>query len=124
LYKKLKSRKTHLKFQLDVENDNSDSESENENEEILPRDGFCLMPVPLERRKQLLASSSAELSEKQRLENEQQFAEINLRSSRENCGCNCQNICYPESCECYINGIGCQVNFLPLTIRDNLSRTV
>lgn len=95
---------------LDVENDNSDSESENENEEILPKEGFCLMPVPLERRKQLLASSSSELSEKQRVENEQQFAEINLRSSRENCGCSCQNICYPESCECHINGIGCQVD--------------
>ena len=35
-----------------------------------------------------------------------------IRNSRELCGCTCQGICYPESCQCYANGIGCQVSFL------------
>jgi cysteine/serine-rich nuclear protein len=35
-----------------------------------------------------------------------------IRQSRTKCGCSCMNgICVPETCECSINGIKCQVDF-------------
>lgn len=34
-----------------------------------------------------------------------------LRLSRVICGCNCGDICYSETCECILSGIGCQVDY-------------
>lgn len=34
-----------------------------------------------------------------------------LRHSRVICGCSCGDICYPETCECILSGIGCQVDY-------------
>ncbi|CAG9771403.1 unnamed protein product [Ceutorhynchus assimilis] len=35
-----------------------------------------------------------------------------LRDSRDNCGCECEDYCDPDSCSCSQNGIKCQVDFL------------
>lgn len=34
-----------------------------------------------------------------------------LRLSRVICGCSCGDICYPQTCECILSGIGCQVDY-------------
>ncbi|XP_068734358.1 cysteine/serine-rich nuclear protein 1-like [Montipora capricornis] len=34
-----------------------------------------------------------------------------IRQSRVTCGCDCGDICSPETCECTLNGIDCQVDF-------------
>lgn len=39
---------------------------------------------------------------------EQEELEL-LRESREKCGCSCVGDCEPETCECALNGIECQV---------------
>ena len=64
-----------------------------------------LLPVPPERRRRLLSQAGNVI------ENDlvQQSANQMVRTSRESCGCSCDGICYPETCECYINDIGCQV---------------
>lgn len=99
---------------LDVENDISDSDSDTENDESLTNMSqqahSCPLPVPPERRKLLLTRNSDQ-TEKE-IEADYSANEVNIRSSRENCGCSCKGICYPESCECHLNGIGCQVDRL------------
>ena len=34
-----------------------------------------------------------------------------IRQSRVTCGCDCGDICSPETCECTLNGIDCQADF-------------
>ena len=34
-----------------------------------------------------------------------------IRQSRVTCSCDCVDICSPETCECTLNGIDCQVDF-------------
>lgn len=34
-----------------------------------------------------------------------------LRLSRVICGCSCGDVCYPQTCECILSGIGCQVDY-------------
>ena len=34
-----------------------------------------------------------------------------IRQSRVTCGCDCGDVCLPETCECTLNGIDCQVDF-------------
>ncbi|XP_068733859.1 cysteine/serine-rich nuclear protein 1-like [Montipora capricornis] len=34
-----------------------------------------------------------------------------IRQSRVTCGCDCGDICSPETCECSLSGIDCQVDF-------------
>lgn len=36
---------------------------------------------------------------------------MELRLSRILCGCTCGDVCEPQTCECSLNGIGCQVDY-------------
>ena len=74
-----------------------------------------LLPVPPDRRKRLLARSGNETGNAVSDSFQQNENQL-VRTSRESCGCSCEGICYPETCECYINDIGCQVcNFIFIT---------
>ena len=96
---------------------NSSSESDSDEEDDLNQEAFLgLVPVTPDRRKRLLARSGNVV------ENDcfQQDANQLVRTSRESCGCSCEGICYPETCECYINDIGCQVCLFVSTLSPDL----
>jgi cysteine/serine-rich nuclear protein len=44
-----------------------------------------------------------------------------IRISRLNCGCSCGEYCFPQTCSCCLNGIGCQVDegTFPCSCRPN-----
>lgn len=100
-----KMRRWRREQQVDVVT-NSSSESESDSDDDQGHDYVSLYPVPPERRRRILERSGYVI------ENDSVLADNNIRSNRELCGCNCQGICYPETCQCYTNGIGCQVDRL------------
>jgi len=100
-----KLRRWRREQQVDVVT-NSSSESESDSDDDQGQDYLSLYPVPPERRRRILERSGYVI------ENDSVSADNNIRSNRELCGCNCQGICYPETCQCYTNGIGCQVDRL------------
>ena len=69
-----------------------------------------MQQVPPERRRRLLQRSGFVI------ENDSVALDNNIRQHREMCGCTCPGICYPDTCACYINGIGCQVSDAALTV--------
>ncbi|XP_041923809.1 cysteine/serine-rich nuclear protein 1b [Alosa sapidissima] len=68
-------------------------------------DGSFLQPFPSKRRHALLKAAGVKKIEK---EEKRQLHE--LRLSRENCGCDCQVFCEPETCSCSLAGIKCQMD--------------
>ena len=95
---------------------NSSSESDSESEdECVSGGSLHLQPVLPERRRRLLARSGF------KIENDSVLIDNNIRQQRELCGCDCQGICYPETCACHSNGIGCQVRpFRPLSEKNGI----
>ena len=67
-------------------------------------EGSFLQPYPSKRRYALLKAAGVKKIDK---EEKRQLHE--LRISRENCGCDCQGFCEPETCSCSLAGIKCQV---------------
>lgn len=67
-------------------------------------EGSFLQPYPSKRRYALLKAAGVKKVDK---EEKRQLHE--LRISRENCGCDCQGFCEPETCSCSLAGIKCQV---------------
>lgn len=100
-----KMRRWRKKQQIDVVT-NSSSESGSDSDDDQGHDYLSLHPVPPERRRRMLQRSGYVI------ENDSVLADHNIRLNREHCGCTCQGICYPETCACYTNGIGCQVDRL------------
>lgn len=86
-------------------------ESDTDDEEPLPVDDYYFVqPIATRQRRNLLRQAGLmkiDTTEKQ---------ELNLiRRSREICGCSCTRElggCQPATCECYSNGIACQVDRL------------
>ncbi|TDG97266.1 hypothetical protein EPR50_G00224970 [Perca flavescens] len=68
-------------------------------------EGSFLQPYPPKRRYGLLKAAGVKKIEK---EEKRQLHE--LRISRENCGCDCQGFCEPETCSCSLAGIKCQMD--------------
>ncbi|XP_034717552.1 cysteine/serine-rich nuclear protein 1b [Etheostoma cragini] len=68
-------------------------------------EGSFLHPYPPKRRYGLLKAAGVKKIEK---EEKRQLHE--LRISRENCGCDCQGFCEPETCSCSLAGIKCQMD--------------
>ncbi|KAF7669323.1 hypothetical protein LDENG_00203430, partial [Lucifuga dentata] len=68
-------------------------------------EGFFLQPYPSKRRYALLKAAGVKKIDK---EEKRQLHE--LRISRENCGCDCQGFCEPETCSCSLAGIKCQMD--------------
>lgn len=67
-------------------------------------EGYFLQPYTSKRRYALLKAAGVKKIDK---EEKRQLHE--LRLSRENCGCDCQGFCEPETCSCSLAGIKCQV---------------
>lgn len=68
-------------------------------------EGSFLQPYPSKRRYALLKAAGVKKVDK---EEKRQLHE--LRISRENCGCDCQGFCEPETCSCSLAGIKCQMD--------------
>ena len=65
-----------------------------------------LSPVSQKARKNILKTSGV----RRILKKEEQDC-AQLRLSRVICGCSCGDICYPQTCECILSGIACQVDY-------------
>lgn len=94
-------------FNIDAINDVSQDEivETDSEEDDTETDGFFLQPVPIKLRRSLLKLSGVkklDISEKDECKQ--------LRGSREVCGCDCETICHPDTCQCAQNGIQCQVD--------------
>ncbi|KAM6908672.1 cysteine/serine-rich nuclear protein 1b [Lycodopsis pacificus] len=68
-------------------------------------EGYFLQPYPPKRRYALLKAAGVKKIDK---DEKRQLHE--LRISRENCGCDCQGFCEPETCSCSLAGIKCQMD--------------
>ncbi|XP_068199753.1 cysteine/serine-rich nuclear protein 1b [Antennarius striatus] len=68
-------------------------------------EGSFLQPYPPKHRYALLKAAGVKKIDK---EEKRQLHE--LRISRENCGCDCQGFCEPETCSCSLAGIKCQMD--------------
>ncbi|KAJ8418792.1 hypothetical protein AAFF_G00002910 [Aldrovandia affinis] len=68
-------------------------------------DGFALHPYPSKMRHALLKAAGVKKVDK---EEKRQLHDIRL--SREDCGCDCQGFCEPETCACSLAGIKCQMD--------------
>ncbi|XP_034024706.1 cysteine/serine-rich nuclear protein 1b isoform X2 [Thalassophryne amazonica] len=68
-------------------------------------EGLFLQPYTSKRRYALLKAAGVKKIDK---EEKRQLRE--LRISRENCGCDCQGFCEPETCSCSLAGIKCQMD--------------
>ncbi|XP_028290398.1 cysteine/serine-rich nuclear protein 1b [Gouania willdenowi] len=68
-------------------------------------EGSFLQPYTSKRRYSLLKAAGVKKIDK---EEKRQLHE--LRLSRENCGCDCQGFCEPETCSCSLAGIKCQMD--------------
>ncbi|KAJ8386139.1 hypothetical protein AAFF_G00176470 [Aldrovandia affinis] len=68
-------------------------------------DGSFLHPYPSKHRHALLKAAGVKKIDK---EEKRQLHDIRL--SREDCGCNCQGFCEPETCACSLAGIKCQMD--------------
>lgn len=71
--------------------------------------GSFLHPYPSKRRHTILKAAGVKKIDK---EEKRQLHE--LRMSREDCGCDCQGFCEPETCSCSLAGIKCQVGNIML----------
>lgn len=68
---------------------------------------YFLQPVPIRQRRALLRSAGVK-----RIESLEKEECRSIRSSREFCGCDCRVYCDPETCQCSLAGIKCQVDRL------------
>lgn len=66
---------------------------------------FFLQPIAAKKRRKILRASGVD-----RIDGEEKLMNRILRESREMCGCTCEHICVPETCECALAGIQCQVD--------------
>ncbi|XP_034340191.2 cysteine/serine-rich nuclear protein 1 [Arvicanthis niloticus] len=64
-----------------------------------------LQPHPPRQRRALLRASGV-----RRIDREEKRELQTLRQSREDCGCHCDGVCYPETCSCSLAGIKCQMD--------------
>ncbi|KAM4533921.1 LOW QUALITY PROTEIN: cysteine/serine-rich nuclear protein 1b [Odontesthes bonariensis] len=68
-------------------------------------EGSFLQPYPSKRRYALLKATGVK-----KIDKEEKWQLHELRISRENCGCDCQGFCDPETCSCSLAGIKCQMD--------------
>ena len=80
-------------------------------------DWWFLQSIPPKKRRKILKRHIPEVDSQDRANNR------GLRKTRDVCGCSCNSVCYPDTCECAQNGIPCQVFrlFLKSEPSDHLS---
>lgn len=72
-------------------------------------DGGFLYPYASRQRQALLRAAGV-----RHIDREEKRELHALRKSREDCGCDCQGFCEPETCACSLNGIKCQVRAMQM----------
>ncbi|XP_054847465.1 cysteine/serine-rich nuclear protein 1 [Eublepharis macularius] len=72
---------------------------------VEPEDGFFLQPYPAKKRRALLKAMGVK-----KIDKEEKRELHSIRLSREDCGCDCQEFCDPETCSCSLAGIKCQMD--------------
>lgn len=77
----------------------SDDEDDDDEDDTL------FMPIPQKTRKAILKDAGVKKIDKQ-----EAIECMQIRFSRQICGCDCKDYCDPESCSCSLNGINCQVD--------------
>lgn len=77
---------------------------------------FERQPLPSKLRQKLLRLAGAKKWKKSELK-----VARDIRISRLSCGCSCGEYCFPQTCSCCLNGIGCQVDegTFPCSCRPN-----
>ncbi|XP_044280740.1 cysteine/serine-rich nuclear protein 1 isoform X1 [Varanus komodoensis] len=70
-----------------------------------PEEGFFLQPYPAKKRRALLKAMGVK-----KIDKEEKRELHSIRLSREDCGCDCQEFCDPETCSCSLAGIKCQMD--------------
>uniref|UniRef100_A0A8D0G1Y7 Cysteine and serine rich nuclear protein 1 n=1 Tax=Sphenodon punctatus TaxID=8508 RepID=A0A8D0G1Y7_SPHPU len=83
--------------------DISDDDIDVNNVEL--EDGFFLQPYPAKKRRALLKTVGIK-----KIDKEEKRELHSIRLSREDCGCDCQEFCDPETCSCSLAGIKCQMD--------------
>lgn len=68
-------------------------------------DGFSPRMYPAKKRRALL-----KLEGVKKIDKSEKYELNEIRKSREQCGCDCQDFCDPETCSCTLAGIKCQVS--------------
>ncbi|KAJ7322128.1 hypothetical protein JRQ81_018415 [Phrynocephalus forsythii] len=68
-------------------------------------DSFFLQPYPAKKRRALLKAMGVK-----KIDKEEKRELHTIRLSREDCGCDCQEFCDPETCSCSLAGIKCQMD--------------
>ncbi|TKR92950.1 hypothetical protein L596_007499 [Steinernema carpocapsae] len=82
-----------------------DESDMDEDEVIFPDDEYCFQPWGSTARKLIFKSQGIPIDESDKLENK------TIRASRATCGCSCRDgKCNPDTCQCAIDGIKCQVD--------------
>ena len=88
-----------------------ESDTDDDDEQPLPVDDYYFVqPIATRQRRTLLKQAGLG-----KLDNSEKDELTLIRRSREICGCSCRRDtggCQPTTCECYLNGIACQVDRL------------
>uniref|UniRef100_A0A8C5Q368 Cysteine and serine rich nuclear protein 1 n=1 Tax=Leptobrachium leishanense TaxID=445787 RepID=A0A8C5Q368_9ANUR len=66
-------------------------------------DGFSPRMYPAKKRRALLKSEGVK-----KIDKSEKYELNEIRNSRKQCGCDCQDYCDPETCACHLAGIKCQ----------------
>lgn len=95
----------HIYVERVLISDDDLSESEHSYDSADSEEEHCFMPIPQKDRKDILKAAGVTKINKQ-----EAIECMQIRYSRQICGCSCKGFCQPESCSCYVNGINCQVD--------------
>jgi len=88
------------------ESEDASDDEEISDSELMEMDScYFLQPVSIKQRRALLRSSGV-----RRIDSLEKEECRDIRASREFCGCNCRLYCDPETCQCAVAGIKCQVD--------------
>lgn len=101
----MKHKHSFVERTLISEEDQSESDTEDSYDSVDSDDEHCFMPIPQKDRKDILKAAGVKKINKQ-----EAIECMQIRYSRQLCGCSCKDFCEPGSCSCRLNGINCQVD--------------
>lgn len=101
----MKHKHAFVERVLISDDDLSESDSDNSYDSADSDEDHCFMPISQKDRKDILKAAGVKKINKQ-----EAIECMQIRYSRQVCGCSCKEFCQPESCSCYLNGINCQVD--------------
>ncbi|RWS26043.1 Cysteine/serine-rich nuclear protein 3-like protein [Leptotrombidium deliense] len=100
-------QKHHAASTSESDEDSNDDVSDISESELEMDSCYFLQPVPIRQRRALLRASGV-----RKIESLEKEECRDIRASREYCGCECRIYCDPETCQCSLAGIKCQVDRL------------